>query len=161
GLDPRWLLPIAVIAAGVALVFEGGAIAARFWRLVREVEHTPATNLEMGSGMSAEIGGGVAGIVLGVLALAGVATVTLCAVAALVFGATLLMSCSTTARFNHLLFENVGWHDMARKAAGEAVSAASGLQALVGIAAIVLGILALIGTYPVLLTLVAMLCVGG
>jgi hypothetical protein len=112
--------------------------------------------------MSAQFLGGAAGIVLGILALLGMYPAVLLPVAAIVFGGTLLMACGTTARLNTLVIERhtVG-HEAARHIAGDMVSAASGVQALVGLAGIILGILGLVGMFPWTLSLVAFLCVGG
>ena len=49
---------------------------------------------------------------------------------------------------------------MAKKIAHEAVSSASGVQMITGVAAITLGILALSGLQAMLLTLIAMLAVS-
>lgn len=162
GLFVHILLPIATIALGAALFLEGGAIAVRYTRMLTEVTgRRDITITELGGGMTAELFGGGAGIVLGILALLAVARPTLLAIAAIVFGASLVIGCGATARLNKLVIE--GWHylhDEARHVAREAVTAAAGAQLLTGLAGIVLGILALIGLETWVLSAVAMLCMG-
>lgn len=161
GLFPVYMGSIAAIALGVALVFEGGAIMARYQRLWVESGGEHRTTTELGGGMTVEVLGGLAGAVLGILALLGLLPVTLIAVAAVVFGCTLLLGSGATSRLNHLWLSHHGYHPTAQRISREAVLAASGAQVLVGLAGAVLGILALIGIYPLTLSLVALLCMGG
>jgi hypothetical protein len=160
GLLPMYLLAIASIAVGVAFLCEGGAIAARWSNLLRMEGGTTSEETELGSGVGVEVLGGIAGIVLGILALLQLVPLTLMAVAAIVFGATLLISSATTMQLNSLHIEGFSWPDRARRVAREALKAAAGMQVLAGLACGVLGIIALVGTYPLTLPLVAMLCAG-
>jgi hypothetical protein len=161
GLFPPYLLSIATIAVGAALMSEGGAVAVRYSRLLSETGGARLATTEMGGGMSVEILGGIAGIALGILALLGLASLTLTSVAAIVFGGTLLLSSGTTTRLNCLVIESHPWPDTARRVAREGIRTAAGVQILVGLGGGVLGLLALLGVYPVELALVAMLCLGG
>jgi hypothetical protein len=158
GIEATYMLPIAALAIGATLLIEGGVMLTRFADLAAEL---PAQHrgMDFGGGVSAEFLGGCAGIVLGVLALVGVAPQVLISVAALVFGGALLLGSGTTARFRNFGFA-MSDHPMAHEAAREATLAASGAQSLVGIAAMVLSILALTHIQPVMLTLVALLIVG-
>lgn len=160
GMLPTYLLAIATIAVGVALLFEGGAIAMRYSRLLTETSGSRMTSAELGGGMGVEVLGGIAGIVLGILALLGLMSLTLTSVAAIVFGATLLLSSGTATRLNCLAIDGHGLPDMTRRVAREAVLAAASVQALVGLGGGILGLLALLGIFPLMLTLVAMLCLG-
>src|SRR5262245_11772038 len=92
GVGPLYMISIATIVLGVAFLSEGGGIAARHARVLSGSVggHTAVT--EFGGGMTAEFIGGAAGIILGILALIGVVTTVLTAAAAIVFGATLLLS---------------------------------------------------------------------
>lgn len=164
GLMPVVLLSIAVIVAGVALVFEGGAIMARHQDLqaaaAAEAGHAGEVEVEMG--MCAEYVGGITGIVLGILALLHVATLTLLPIAAIVFGATLLLGSGTDYRLNELPVpehdNEYGHHTHHRAASGTA-----GADVLIGLGGLTLGILALVGVAhgaaPVL-SLVALLAIG-
>jgi hypothetical protein len=112
--------------------------------------------LELGAGMSAELLGGAAGITLGVLALIGLSPMTLMEVAALVFGGTLLFGGGETYRISQLRLRD---ENERGRLAGESAGA---IEAMAGIAALVLGILALTGTgQPMTLVLVALLIVAG
>lgn len=151
---PMTLTAVATIAIGVALLAEGAAIAARYERILARPGVSRVGAADVGGGMSAEFFGGAAGIVLGVLALLGVATGTLEPIAAIVFGGALLFGSTTASRL-----ERAAAHGEPT-AAREAVAAASGAQVLVGLGSAVLGILAVVGIAPETLTLVALLSVG-
>jgi hypothetical protein len=125
GLLPVYLLAIAAIAVGVALLFEGGAIAVRYSRLLTETVGSRLSSAELDGGMGVEVLGGIAGIVLGILALLGLVPLTLTAVAAIVFGGTLLLSSGTAARLNCLVIDGHGLPDTTRRVAREAVFAAA------------------------------------
>ena len=154
------MLPIATIAIGVALVFEGGSIAAEYSRIISKTAENSTQTVEVGGGMTAEMLAGIAGIVLGILALLGLDSPTLSAAAVIVFGAALSLSSGMISRLNELKIEVSGAQRTAQKVAHEAVSAAAGTQVLVGLAAGVLGILALVGIAPTVLVLVGLLTVG-
>jgi hypothetical protein len=124
GAAPRYFGPIATIAFGVALA-EHGRIAGAHFHGIHETHFDRGTR--------AEVICGVAGVVLGVLALIGLAPPTLIAIAVLAFGGALLIASRETS---------------------------AAVQGLVGGAAIVLGILALIGFAPRALALVALLALG-
>jgi hypothetical protein len=154
GLLPMVLASIAIIAAGAAFLFQGAAVAARHRLLTLEAGGGEA---EIEIGVSAEIIGGLAGIALGILALIGVETMALLAVSAIVFGGTLLFGSPAVYRASRAEPGNQVLDEIAR----QTTAGAAGAQALVGIGAITLGILALVGIVPQTLVLVAVLCVGG
>jgi hypothetical protein len=157
---PNLMLPVATITIGVALVFEGGSVAAEYSRILSKTAENSMQTVEMGGGMTAEMVAGIAGIVLGILALLGLDSLTLSAVAAIVYGAALSLSSGMMSRLNDLKIEVSGAQHTAQRVAHEAVSAAAGTQVLVGLAAGVLGILALVGITPTVLVLVGLLTVG-
>ena len=70
---PIYLIPVATIVLGVALLFEGGAVATRYWRLPVEMATGRWASTELAIGMFAEFLAGLTGIVLGILALLGFA----------------------------------------------------------------------------------------
>jgi hypothetical protein len=150
---PGYMASIATIAVGAALLFEGGAIASRYSYLVKR---TGAT--EVGGGVSAEILGGAAGIALGILALMGIMPATLMPIAIIVFGGALLVGSAATSRLNALSTWRMS--DRARDVTREAIEMASGTEVLIGIGAVVLGILALLGMAPRTLVLIALLALG-
>lgn len=159
-VDPPLMLPITTIAIGVALLFEGGSIAAEYSRIITKTSESETPVGEVGSGMTSEMLAGISGIVLGILALLGLASITLVASALIVYGTALALSSGMMSRLNDLKIEVSGAHPTAQKMAHEAVSAAMGTQVLVGLAGGVLGILALIGLAPTALVLVGMLAIG-
>ncbi|MFP4164469.1 MAG: hypothetical protein ACLFVE_10850 [Chitinispirillaceae bacterium] len=159
GIFPAIMLYVATIAVGVALLFEGGAVTSRMKSLTDHNLISRSEAGDIGTGMTAEFLAGLAGTVLGILALLGIAPITLVSVAAIVYGAALVFGSGTTARVNALSFGGAQ-SDTAQQVARESVSSASGVQMLVGIGAGVLGILALLGNIPATLTLVAMLSIG-
>lgn len=158
GMLPVTLAAIATIAVGVALLAQGGAAAARWSRLVRDVSHRPDERFELAGGLGAEVVSGAAGIVLGVLALLGLSPLVLLPVALLAFGGGLLIGSGVTVELGGGVAPAA--YDRFANLAREASLGASGAQALAGVASVVLGILALIGTMPLTLTLIGLLAVG-
>ncbi|WP_438020402.1 hypothetical protein WMF18_15585 [Sorangium sp. So ce315] len=154
-----YLVPIATIVLGVALLAHGSAVATR----LRDISAGTGaagwdTRPELGSGAGAELIGGAAGVVLGILALVGIAPAVLLPVAVIVFGGALLLGGGVTADLGAL--DAPGAHERLGDVSRQASVAASGLQTLVGAGAVVLGILALVGIDPVVLTLVGLLVLG-
>lgn len=160
GILSPLLLSISTIAIGAALLFEGGAIAARFSNLLTDLGRGRVEATELGGGMTAEFLGGAAGVALGILGLLGVLPGVLIPVAAIVFGGSLIFGSTVTSRLNSLEIRRAGGNELAQMAAREMVSAAAGLQVLVGLGGIALGIIALVGIAPEILSLVAMLGLG-
>ncbi len=156
---PQLMLPIATIAVGAALLFEGGAITARFANLLSTARGDTDVR-EFGVGMTSEFLSGIAGIVLGILALLGIYPLIMVSAAAVLFGAALIIGSGVTARINSLWVSSVEEREVVRNVTHEAIAAASGVQLLIGLGSVVLGILALIGFNPLVLSLVAMLSVG-
>ncbi len=159
GILPSYLAAIATIAVGVALLAQGGAAAARWSKIVTETpgyEGDPRG--EASGGMTGEILGGAAGLVLGILALIGLAPQILIPTALLAFGGAMLVGTGTTVD----LGATRGATATARgeRLAREVTVTASGTHMLIGVATIVLGILALIGVDPLTLSLVALLAAG-
>jgi hypothetical protein len=159
GAYPVFLVTIATIVAGAALMFEGGAISARVSKLMTDAGRPTAETSSVGGGMSAEFIAGIAGIALGIIALIGVVPGVLIPIAAIVFGGALLIGGGATASLNNLLsnrFEDT----KAQQAIRGAIGISSGVKTLVGLGAIALGVLALIGVATLPLSLIAMLIVG-
>ncbi|MFS8071619.1 MAG: hypothetical protein ACMG6S_35060, partial [Byssovorax sp.] len=102
--------------------------------------------------------GGATGIVLGILALVGVAPHILIPVALLAFGGAMLVGTGATADLGAL--RGPAGSSRLERGARDLTVAASGTQMLIGITTIVLGILALIGVDPLTLSLVGLLAAG-
>lgn len=157
-----WLLgAIATIALGAALVFEAGAITARFAALEPEGQGSLSL-LTWGrwGTMSAGFLAGCAGIALGILAILHVDPEVLIPIAVIVYGAALIMDSGVRVRLSTLESEHAGLHGMSKQVAREAAAASSGIQVLVGLGGITLGILATIGISSQTLCLVALLSIG-
>jgi len=152
GVVPRYMAPIASIAFGVALAAAAAAIAARFSQLARS--DGVIQKAEVGGGAGAELVGGMAGGILGILALVGMVPTILISVAAIVFGAAVLLGSATESRISSLAV------DSGERIMSEALVGSAGAEVLVGIGAIALGITALTGTAPMTLNLIAMLTLG-
>ncbi len=157
---PDLLTPIAVLAMGAAFLVEGGAISMRFSSLLAETRRDRLDNAEVGLGVTSEFLGGVAGVVLGILSLLKLAPMILLPIAVIVYGMTLMLSSGTTVRLNALELEGTGETERFKKVAHEALKAAAGVELLLGLSSVILGIIALAGTRPETLTQVATLIVG-
>jgi hypothetical protein len=160
GVNPQLMAAVSALAIGAALLAEGGSLASRYSALAPDFAGA-AGSQEVGTGLTAELVGGVAGVALGILAILGVDPMILLSASVIVFGAALLIGSSATARVNDLrLSAATGMSERAREIAREAVSAATGAEVLVGLASITLGVLALVTGLSLSLVLVAMLAVG-
>jgi hypothetical protein len=157
---PNYMIPISTIALGIAFVFEGGAVAKRFAKLIGETAKGSFDVSGLGSGLTAEVVGGITGIILGILTLLNVSPTVLMPAAAIVFGGTLVFSSGISARLDELLIGRMGEDAVFKDVAREAVTASAGVSLLFGVAAVTLGILAIVGLSPVMLNLVALLGVG-
>ncbi len=157
---PQLMLPIATIVLGAALLFEGGSIASRFSKLLNETARGRFETSEMGVGLTTEVVGGFAVMILGVLVLLSVDAATLMPISAIVLGATLIFGSGVTARLNHLQTPKSAEYEAFREVAHEAVGVATGAQILLGLAALILGIIGVTGLSWMTLTFVALLCVG-
>jgi hypothetical protein len=105
----------------------------------------------------------VAGVVLGILALVGLAPATLVATAMLVFGVALVLGSGLTSRLNHLEYsvrEEAGKTERLARPARFVNRVATGFQFLIGLGATVLGILALLGFASAILVMISVLIVG-
>jgi hypothetical protein len=162
GILPTAMMAVTTIVLGAAILLDAGAVSARHDRLVGETLGADARRLRalVGGGISAESLAGVAGIALGILALLGVAPIALCSVALIAFGAGLLFGSAAKGRFASLHTSQYGTHESARHIIDETLHVSAGAEVLVGIGAVVLGILALLGLQPVTLILVGFLSVG-
>ena len=160
GFMPMSMLAIATMGLGVSFLFEGGAVASRVSNLLSEVTEGRVDIAELGGGLSAEFIAGLGGITLGILALVNVAPMVLAPIAAIIFGGALVMGAGVKARINHLTISQEE-HKLVREIARQALIGVSGVEILVGLGTIALGILAILHISPVVLTLVAVLSVSG
>ncbi len=160
GVIPGMMASIGIIVIGVGFLSQGTAVATRYAELLKALDGGGAKQAaELAGGMTTEFIGGITGIVLGVLALLGIAPLPLMAAALIAFGAALLMSTAETSR---LISMGTLEGTRARQIFRIAVPAAAGGQVLVGVGAMILGILALVMVphLSLKLILVGVLAVG-
>lgn len=154
GVSADYLLAIATIVFGAALVIEGTSLVADYAHILSR--SSAAMPSQVGtSGLFAVFLAGVGGIILGVLALLGLNPATLSSAAIIVYGSAFLLSSGVTASLHALKTHVAGDSLMV----GTSFDAA-GVKVLAGVAAIVLGILAAAGTVALKLDLVALLVLG-
>jgi len=159
GSLPIYMASVATIAIGCALLAHGAAVTARWTDTIRRAVVDRSERLEVTGGIGSEILGGMCGIVLGILALAGAAPLVLLPVAAIVSGGAILLGAPAQPELARLAPDR---DRRMNRITFEAVEASTGAMVLVGLGAVVLGILALIPVGPVLtLVMAAMLAVGG
>ena len=157
-LLPSLLLAIATIVLGASLLFKGAVISAEYSKLLAHTSGDALDKVELCGGTSIEVLTGIAGIVLGILALLSIDPNTLVAVANITFGGGVIMGTATISRLVALRTDLAG--STSRKVAHEIMSSTMGIQILAGLAVIALGILSLIGFFPMTLNLVAILVLG-
>ena len=165
GWRPELLAGVATIVFGAALLIQGGTLLSEYSHVF-----TPAGALQTasdafsGDGLAVMFPVGIAGIVLGILALLGVAPFALTSVSIIAFGAALMLSAQSVRRLYHMQAEqrrmSVSMSSVREFLAGEMASGSAGIQFLTGLATVVLGIIAVAGMHNELLTLVALLIVG-
>lgn len=159
GTLPLYLTAIAAITVGLALAIEGVAGAARYSRLMAE-GGAQWTGAETAGGTIAEFICGGATAVLGILALLHVVPMVLLPVAVVVLGAGLVFGSGARARLSRVMIQTHRGYEFMRLMAREVVLGATAAELLVGISGAILGILALVGTAPLILVQVALLACG-
>ncbi|HEX4023626.1 MAG TPA: hypothetical protein VHX52_02815 [Steroidobacteraceae bacterium] len=160
GFHPELMAGVATIVFGAALLIQGGTLLSEY-AVVMSAVPTAADSGGDG-GLSVMFLAGAGGIVLGVLALLGIAAAPLTSIAVITFGAALVLSSSSV---RHLfVLQSAARRATARSGAemlaGEMASGSAGVQLLTGLTAIVLGILSVAGARAPVLTLTALLILG-
>jgi hypothetical protein len=162
-IAPAAMLAVATIVVGAAILLQGAAAVAEYSRWLAAGSPVAALSSAWGGGVTLDFVTGGVGIILGILALFG-STPVLTAAALIVFGGTLLLNGAVTARQSIMTgapATQLAPQDQAAELVATQISdVASGAQVMIGIAAIVLGILALMPGHGAALTLVGLLAVG-
>jgi hypothetical protein len=158
---PFYMLTIAVICTGGAMFLEGSAIASQIRQIDAHLIETAKSDVLLGGGMAFEVLGGITGIVLDILAILGIATDPLVSVAVLVMGSALILGAGATERLARGRAHLPSYHYAKAHWIQDSVFGSAGLQVLAGLAAVTLGIIALSGVVPMILDLVALLCISG
>lgn len=164
GVHSEMMVAIATMIFGAALLIESGTMLSEYGHVVFPSGQTATVTHEFtGGSLSAVFTGGVAGIVLGIFALIGIHPTALTAIAVIVFGSALVFSSNALWHLHtlrHAMRSAGSWRSGSEVLAAEMTYGSTGMQALSGLAAIVLGILALIVTGSGVLTLTALLVLG-
>lgn len=160
GIAPTFVVAIATIVFGVELLLQGSSIVSEYTALLGRNEGAAVIGEIGAGGWSVLFFAGAAGIVLGILALLQIVAVSLVAIAVIAYGAALLLSALSTSRLALARSSTLIPDEPARQVAESLATDAMGIQTFVGLAAIVLGILALSGFVPATLVLIALLTLG-
>ncbi len=150
---PSWMLAISILCIGGGLVARGLGIMARSAAYMRQMG-AGVEAAEVTAGVNPEFLAGCAGVTLGIISIAGVYPVVLSAATVIVFGAALLFGTAPRAeadmhRLGRVHETSVGVFNRANAA-----------HWMIGAGAIALGILALVGLRPEVLTLISTLGLG-
>src|SRR5262249_49092212 len=135
GALPVPLMSIATIVLGAALLMDAAAIGARSYGLTHASwsDEPRDARIELGGGLSAGLLAGIAGVVLGILALLGLAPVSLCSVALIVFGGGMLLGSAAKGRLTSLVSAHHGLSRGASWAIDEAMSMSAGGEVFAGV----------------------------
>ncbi|MGD9545467.1 MAG: hypothetical protein AB7F41_13250 [Methylocystis sp.] len=167
GVNAPLLASIATIVFGAALIVQAGAMLSEYAQIIFPAGSRTVNVEGFGGGSLAVVFlAGAAGIVLGVLSLLGIEPSTLTPIAAIAFGSALVLSSNAVWQLHVLGQESLKSRGQMGDGNGEMLASevafgSAGIQALSGLAVIVLGILALVGVANDLtLNLVALLVLG-
>ena len=157
GVSSEALASIAAIVIGVGLMVQAFNAAAENSKTIAANAVAGAYMPEFGGDVMVDCMCGLTGIVLGILALVGMGA-HLLPPALIVFGGALLVGGAVSMRARTL--PTTGSGTEARTVIYQGSPAAGGMEILIGIAAIVLGILSLLMTGTWVLVLVGFIAVG-
>jgi hypothetical protein len=158
GVSAEALISIAAIVIGVGLMIQAFNSAAEHSRVFAANGGTSAQAAEFGGDVMVDCMCGLTGIVLGILALVGMNGAHLLPPALIVFGGALLVSGAMAVRPRTLSVSGSGSEGAVVTYHGSA--SAGGMEILIGLAAIVLGILSLLMTGAWVLVAVGFIAVG-
>jgi hypothetical protein len=162
GVSAAALASIATIVIGVGLMVQAFNAAAEVSRELN-ASGTAATVAERGAEIGGEamigVAAGLTGIVLGILALVGMNALHLLPAALIVFGGALILSGAVAAR-GRMVASTLAASGTPIQVSYHGSAAISGLEILVGFAAAILGILALLFEGSGVLVLVGFIAVG-
>lgn len=144
GIGPSFMASVSGIIFGIALLAQGAAIASEFSQLFAKVTGGTVGAFELGGGMTIEVMAGAAAVVLGILALVGQVPGILLPALIISAGGSLILTTGTLQRLSDLKMEAASAPEIAQRVARATVSGAAAAQFLAGLAAVVLGILALV-----------------
>jgi hypothetical protein len=157
GSVPVYLMDVATVVIGVGLLIQGLTGGAH---LTAAKAQGWMGKISFGGGVAAATLGGLIGLGLGVAALIGAVPKILCAIALIVYGVTVLLGVGTMMGVNQIAIQRCRVDPETEASCRGLMLGGAGLHVLVGIAAIVLGVLALFNLVPITLILVGLLAVS-
>jgi len=169
GVHGPMMAAIATIVFGIALLIQGGTMLSEFAAIYFPENARGEASTEQAGGASLSILFlvGAGGVVVGVLALLGIESAILTPIASIAFGTALVLTANSVWHLWVLGRASMKGETQAPTMAGREILAndmaagSAGIQALAGLAAIVLGILAVAGHQADLtLNLAALLVLG-
>lgn len=156
---PSWMVTISVLVIGGGFMAHGMGIMARNARLVSQTGGT-LENTEAALGMSPEFLAGCVGVVLGILSIIGIYPTLLSAIAVIAFGGALVFG-SSTVNVADMRVGAVSTSPVSTvERRGNFFSRPLTAHLMMGLGIMALGILAVIGIRPLILTLVGLLSLG-
>ena len=158
GVSTDALTSIAAIVIGVGLMVQAFNSAAEHSKMMTANAATGAHAAEFAGDVMVDCMCGLTGIVLGILALVGMGAAHLLPPALIVFGGALLIGGAVSMRATTLPASASGSEALGVTYQGS--PAAGGMEILIGLAAIVLGILSMLMTGTWVLVLVGFIAVG-
>lgn len=158
--DTGYFTSIGAIVLGAAMLVFGATIASEYAKLLSMTKDNADGATEFGAGMTVEILAGGSAIILGILSLIGLSPEDLLPAAVITVAAALIFSAGNFQRLNALKNQAAGVGEVAQSISRAAVMGAIATQVMTGMAAIILGILALSTGNTALLTQVGMLVLG-
>ncbi len=165
GVHPTLMTAIATIIFGIALMVQGGTILSDYAQITFPSGAISSTEEFGGSSLSVVFLVGAAGIVLGVLAVLSVHPAVLTPIATIAFGSALALSSNAVWRLYAVRRAAAG--EMQPQLSGsemlasEMASGSGGIQAVAGVTAILLGLIAVAGSqYNLTVNLAALLVIG-
>jgi hypothetical protein len=159
GVSPQGLASIAAIVIGVGLMVQAFNSAAEHFNMGATAASAGVSRGEFGGDVLVDCMCGLTGIVLGILGLVGIHAAHLLPPALIVFGGALLVGGAASLR-PKVRPTTVSGAEAQTVVTYAGSSAASGMEILLGLAAIVLGILALLLSGTWVLVPVGFIAVG-
>ncbi|HLI63310.1 MAG TPA: hypothetical protein VKV05_07905 [Terriglobales bacterium] len=160
GIEPMLLNSIAVIVAGIALAVEGAMLSARYAKALAKAAPQAVDARALSGGMSSSLVAGLAGIVLGILAILSIAPETLIGVALIAFGAAVLFDYMARVQIRALRMVGEGASGESARIAISAASSTNTAGVLIAAGLVTLGILVLAHAAPEILASAAFLGLG-
>lgn len=163
GVARSTMAALTTIVLGIGLLSQGMALSKRRNELRADLLAAGETKAaeSVGTGMTVEIIAGTIGIILGVIALFSGAVHSLVSLSVIAFGVALITGGPLTTRLDDVNIAHAREEGVPLESSRKVVRTASGIEVLLGIVAVVLGILALIAFSPgMTVPLISLLLVG-